>query len=38
MIRKLTDLKFWALMLSIAWVLMVIAFIAVNPEAAVVAH
>ncbi|MCP2183625.1 hypothetical protein LY12_004940 [Prauserella alba] len=38
MIRKLTDLKFWGVMLGIAWLVMVIAFIAVNPDAAAVTH
>ena len=38
MIRKLTDLKFWALTLSIVWVVGVVAFIALNPDAAAVTH
>ncbi|MBB3052801.1 hypothetical protein FHS23_003842 [Prauserella isguenensis] len=38
MIRKLMDLKFWGVMLGIAWLVMVVALIAVNPEAAAVAH
>lgn len=38
MIRKLTDLKFWGVMLGIAWLVMVIALIAVNPDAAAVTH
>lgn len=38
MIRKLTDLKFWGVMLGVAWLALVVAFIALNPEAAAVAH
>lgn len=34
MIRMLTDLKFWGLTLGLAWLVMVIALIAMNPDAA----
>ncbi|MBP2180820.1 hypothetical protein JOM49_002346 [Amycolatopsis magusensis] len=32
MVRLLTNLKFWALALSLTWLLVVIAIIAKNPD------